>query len=107
VVIEEGGLEEYVWGGAVIATMFKLKLKMYRCCTFYNSARLGWLIYQSDKLYLLGQREEIRQQWGTASVDASSSVPLTQPHYQQSVASYVARDGCSYYMASLNFLWIQ
>ena len=34
------------------------------------------LISQSGKLYLLEQREEIRQQWGTASVDASSSVPL-------------------------------
>jgi hypothetical protein len=65
------------------------------------------LIYQSDKLYLLGQREEIRQQWGTASMDASSSLPLTQPHHQQPVASSVTRNGCSYYMASLNFLWSQ
>jgi hypothetical protein len=52
------------------------------------------LIYQSDKLYLLGRRDEIRQQWGTASLDASSSLPLAQPHHQQPVASCVIRDGC-------------
>jgi hypothetical protein len=41
--IEEGGLEEYVGAGPVNATMFKLKLKMYRWCTFYTSACPGWL----------------------------------------------------------------
>jgi hypothetical protein len=32
------------WGaGPVNATLFKIKKKMYRCCTFYNSAHPGWL----------------------------------------------------------------
>jgi hypothetical protein len=43
--IEEGGVEENERGGsgAVNAEMFKLKLKMNRCCTFYNIAPPGWL----------------------------------------------------------------
>jgi hypothetical protein len=32
------------WGPRPVnPEIFKLKLKMYRCCTFYNSARPGWL----------------------------------------------------------------
>jgi hypothetical protein len=33
-----------MWGaGPVNTVMFKLKLKMNRCCTFYNITRPGWL----------------------------------------------------------------
>ena len=55
------------WGpGPVKAAVFKLKLKMTRCCTFYNIARPGWLI----RCYLTSHPQV--QSWGvTDNVGAS------------------------------------
>jgi hypothetical protein len=47
--IEEGGLGGILEGvGPVNAEMFKLKLKMNRCCTFYNITRPGWLMEEDN-----------------------------------------------------------